>query len=772
MKRVKNKQKVSEDSNSAENDQNDSKHKKGALHMRLDSNFQSTLTNESDHVIPILYGSLPPLVRGQCAVCIGQKDSLPLLVSNSSNVPSTPLQPGTKTFRESSNKKQKQSNSKSKSSAQDDEEHNTSPIILCDGQYCSREFHISCLDPPLSQIPPGDWYCNDCNALGSSRHLETYFGNCQTKRTMFDCSRAYVESLLMNAENVASKSTSVLLTQDVLERERNGEDKKAIRDKMNHNTEPTTPFERKRKSRGGTPLKAHSSKRKKARGKFPEQTFIQDSSKRKKKHEETFLNNKIPKSELGKLCKLHRLALTGVPKPPFLKKTGKIVDHSNLSNGIMITKERNMNLSHPSFLIGKHVRLYCPVDNCYHIGRILDWRRADDLTPPKQQQRHFDPTITKKFQLQPRFFGTGEIGRSEFFVCFPEGMNGRKKRIYQWIILEEHSLAVSVSIIWGLFNKNRGLNGWRPAQTLARTSLELLPFRDYLVEEDDDEDENFMKDIGSRNDTDNNGFIDVENAKENRTNKMSTRKGTKKKSPSNTEILVLFFGEESFATLKLYDEMMDFFSPAFQPIRKSHFRSGYNPNASSFFSISHVVGNGYSASNDDENISHLSLKNKTSLSLAVALATVEHDEQKRLKHWHEMPLKNPAHFRALTIADEVALETLEVCDDAKKSSNMIGSSSKNFPSNPILTKNSKLLFSDQSFLAKVAGPTHNTTLIVPKLCPSIERGLDRSWLTSFIEFDSMEKSLDTMSSISVKPVECMPSAIAELMSKEDSNVTA
>ncbi|GBE62319.1 PHD-finger domain-containing protein [Babesia ovata] len=33
-------------------------------------------------------------------------------------------------------------------------------MLLCDG--CNLGFHLFCLDPPLTCIPPGDWYCKTC----------------------------------------------------------------------------------------------------------------------------------------------------------------------------------------------------------------------------------------------------------------------------------------------------------------------------------------------------------------------------------------------------------------------------------------------------------------------------------------------------------------------------------------------------------------------------------------------------------------------------------
>jgi hypothetical protein len=36
-------------------------------------------------------------------------------------------------------------------------------ILLCDRPLCSNSFHQRCLQPPLSTIPKGKWYCPQCS---------------------------------------------------------------------------------------------------------------------------------------------------------------------------------------------------------------------------------------------------------------------------------------------------------------------------------------------------------------------------------------------------------------------------------------------------------------------------------------------------------------------------------------------------------------------------------------------------------------------------------
>ncbi|KAK9280486.1 hypothetical protein L1049_014178 [Liquidambar formosana] len=35
-------------------------------------------------------------------------------------------------------------------------------ILCCDGRGCKRSYHLSCLDPPLEDVPPGIWHCIWC----------------------------------------------------------------------------------------------------------------------------------------------------------------------------------------------------------------------------------------------------------------------------------------------------------------------------------------------------------------------------------------------------------------------------------------------------------------------------------------------------------------------------------------------------------------------------------------------------------------------------------
>jgi hypothetical protein len=51
-----------------------------------------------------------------------------------------------------------------------------------------------CLQPPLYEVPEGDWYCDTCNPKGSSRHLEKYFQQHEEMYNFF-CSKGNREEM-------------------------------------------------------------------------------------------------------------------------------------------------------------------------------------------------------------------------------------------------------------------------------------------------------------------------------------------------------------------------------------------------------------------------------------------------------------------------------------------------------------------------------------------------------------------------------------------------
>lgn len=40
-------------------------------------------------------------------------------------------------------------------------------VLLCDGPNCTRESHMFCLRPIITEVPEGEWFCSLCSAQGS-----------------------------------------------------------------------------------------------------------------------------------------------------------------------------------------------------------------------------------------------------------------------------------------------------------------------------------------------------------------------------------------------------------------------------------------------------------------------------------------------------------------------------------------------------------------------------------------------------------------------------
>jgi hypothetical protein len=154
----------------------------------------------------------------------------------------------------------------------------------------------------------------------------------------------------------------------------------------------------------------------------------------------------------------------------------------------------------PSYLVGMPVRLFNPIENSYHSGRIIDYKldapyEVDRLlseTKPSASDASFpEPDMNKLVDEK--------IVRTLFLVRFRHGCEGRKTSVHQWIYLEEHAVTVGGEICWakiengcdekgddGSDGKTESIdqNGmedkrfkspYRPVQISFRSLLEMLP---------------------------------------------------------------------------------------------------------------------------------------------------------------------------------------------------------------------------------------------------------------------------------------------------------
>ena len=194
----------------------------------------------------------------------------------------------------------------------------------------------------------------------------------------------------------------------------------------------------------------------------------------------------------------------------------------------------------PTFFVGQPIKLYSPIEDAYHVGRIIDWRSVPSTTksggegednkgsskphngagedePPKQKTRKPKDKQVKeanrneaspKTTTSPSSASSGAnkfdnaVGRTQYLVRFRAGIDGRKIPVHQWMFLEEHAVAVGVGLIWAntsgqTGDKVRASNEasdstqkasnvkvpakprmhYRPAQIVVRSILEMLPVK-------------------------------------------------------------------------------------------------------------------------------------------------------------------------------------------------------------------------------------------------------------------------------------------------------
>ncbi len=153
----------------------------------------------------------------------------------------------------------------------------------------------------------------------------------------------------------------------------------------------------------------------------------------------------------------------------------------------------------PSYLVGMPIRLFNPIDNTYHTGRILDYKvdAPYKVDEPISGSKQSGPS--SKFPAPNISELTDEqISRTLFFVRFRQGIEGRRIAVHQWIYLEEHAVAIGGEICWGkVGNGTNNANErkeichdheekvnmitqdvaslYRPCQMIFRSLLEMIP---------------------------------------------------------------------------------------------------------------------------------------------------------------------------------------------------------------------------------------------------------------------------------------------------------
>ncbi|GMH65315.1 hypothetical protein TL16_g04167 [Triparma laevis f. inornata] len=81
-------------------------------------------------------------------------------------------------------------------------------ILLCDGKFCSREYHLKCAG--LEAVPDTEFFCPQCCITGTSKDLNNYFEIGESEKSMRGSSRAYVEGMLKEVLPTSTKVKSEL----------------------------------------------------------------------------------------------------------------------------------------------------------------------------------------------------------------------------------------------------------------------------------------------------------------------------------------------------------------------------------------------------------------------------------------------------------------------------------------------------------------------------------------------------------------------------------
>ena len=146
----------------------------------------------------------------------------------------------------------------------------------------------------------------------------------------------------------------------------------------------------------------------------------------------------------------------------------------------------------PTFFVGQPIKLYSPIEDAYHVGRIVDLRTVPSITESggemedkdsssKPQTGAEEDESPKKTKTKKSKGGKGKsqqdkqanrneaspttttfsssassgadkfdyaVGRTQYLVRFRAGIDGRKIPVHQWIFLEEHAVAVGVGLVW------------------------------------------------------------------------------------------------------------------------------------------------------------------------------------------------------------------------------------------------------------------------------------------------------------------------------------
>jgi hypothetical protein len=150
--------------------------------------------------------------------------------------------------------------------------------------------------------------------------------------------------------------------------------------------------------------------------------------------------NRFPESELERGGMTHALALCDPSKLARTRRGNEMREPLSASD-----------------CVGKPIRMYNPIANQYHTGRIVDVRIPSCLGASTSSSSFWNV---------------------EFLVRFTAGKDDRKVHYHHWIVLEEHCIAIGSTLVWARLKGGT----WTPGLVWLRTSRELITVQQLLKE--------------------------------------------------------------------------------------------------------------------------------------------------------------------------------------------------------------------------------------------------------------------------------------------------
>ena len=327
---------------------------------------------------------------------------------------------------------------------------NSNTIVKCHGDECKNKFHLSCLTniPPNSKVyhyalnhnemtenHNSGYICDVCDIEGSSRYLMEYFEDFLHRKQLYYMN--YTNTCVMNNTSIQLSFISFLFQQ--------------------------TEHRYKINSMKGSEINCD----------FIRDVYVRCGQSRDKYSGANHGNNVEERARRRSTLSTLSSASEEINSYDYttnLKESFKEAADNNENT------KNDSTFTDPSILIGKPIRLYSPIDNKYHIGRIIDSRTK--TTNSNVRLSTTTPSSTNHTIIPNDFLSI------EYLVRFREGLDSRKVAVHQWITLEEHAISIGLHLIWAdVTPANACKQSIIPGQIMLRSALEMIPIKRSLLQE-------------------------------------------------------------------------------------------------------------------------------------------------------------------------------------------------------------------------------------------------------------------------------------------------